>query len=1125
MQNKRLNLGRIHRSDRPMGWAGIFGRACITALLAASLWTVGFTGLAQDNPDLPLQESGFRSAFNIRCIAVTGRILSEQGTPIEGAMVTLDSGERILSQTNGAFFWKDMSRRNRLMSVSKAGYYSHLQPIELFLPLTRTNMAIDPIVLSADTPATIRFLFGGDTAFARRMLDPLERAQRNEMPVENPEALINVTDPLPGTLGVVGFIQPLFGSVDYPVLNFESVVTRDPATPHPTKEFVYFTLPESLPALKSLHLDYVSLGNNHVYDYLENGVRDTQHYLDEAGLHYSGIGTNDLSAFQPYRTWIKNQAVSLLSASSVSGVAHDITYVADHDKGGSAYMGNTALACRTIELEKQAGMITIAQLHVGAEYTHEPTSNALSTMEMAVDAGADLVIGHHPHVAQGFGMRRGVLLAYCLGNLFFDQDRLETMFGLAALVDMEGGRLRSARGVPLYLEDYRPRFFTGNAADRLLRRVGEFSREVKVFPYNGQAWIATGPDQYVFEDRGVDLSVTVSNSGWALIDLREHAGSEESLVLLEAGVPGLSIRPGRDLLQFGDFEEVDVDAEVAECARWDLGTSGFAAWHLPYRGAASLGMTRTSKSTVDAVVALRNRVRALGDATDSPNKDLSLFGYVRGSNAGAAKIVVRYYASEGAAEFGEEIAFEKAAGTYNWQSFSGDLTMPPDDSSRPGIPAAVNARALRLFLRHAPPVWGEALLYLDELAVINWEERLDPFLRPALATPHQRDFLRVEGPPGQYALHAVFRKYRPACVALGPGPKLEWSIDDRPPGDGSIQFQATAVGFSDTAILQIRNPGNAPLQLHQFVLSGANASEFSVQGLSTDGLPLPPPTNMVVFPRTGNALVLRFQPKTSGKKSAALQLGSNDPDHSKLPAQLSLVGEAFSRVPVRSLNRHQTTGREVWEVRLQVPAGLNSEVALEEVLPAGLTPVCWSPEGQWDSESRRLRWTGLAAGAICQYSLDGANGCFDIEGFAEAGSRRWTTLGEQRLVLAQPWDTDQDGLPDYWEQAFFDTRTDALPQGDGDCDGVSNLDEYRLGSHPLDCGFAAQDVRPDLSYDRATLSLQIHGRAGWSYQLETSTNLNDWEVIASRLLPNQPFTVPAAGATHSPALFFRVGAR
>jgi hypothetical protein len=96
--------------------------------------------------------------------------------------------------------------------------------------------------LTPEDPATVRFLFGGDVSFGRRFIDPGETAGRDQVPADDPDALILVSDPLPGSKACVDWVRPYFQAVDFGVVNFESPVTDDPSTPHPDKDFVFFTL-------------------------------------------------------------------------------------------------------------------------------------------------------------------------------------------------------------------------------------------------------------------------------------------------------------------------------------------------------------------------------------------------------------------------------------------------------------------------------------------------------------------------------------------------------------------------------------------------------------------------------------------------------------------------------------------------------------------------------------------------------------------------------------------------------------------------------------------------------------------------------------------------------------------
>ncbi len=1066
------------------------------------------------------EETAFRAVFDNSRVSLTGRIVDPSGLPLAGCVLRLEGAGETVSGPDGTFKMNGLSRSNQLLTISAAHYYSHLLPVQLFVPLTQTNLVLPPVVLWPESPSVVRFLFGGDTAFARRMLDPLERAPRDQMPVENPEALIRVSDPLPGTLDVVSYVKPLFLTADYPVVNFESTVTRDPSTPHWQKDFVYFTLPESLPALRSLNLDYVSLGNNHTYDYLESGVSNTCRSLDEAGIHHSGLGSNSEAAFAPYRTRIKGTPYSFLSMTSIGGERYPTNYVAGADKGGAAYIESTAEAREAISAEHAAGQATILQPHIGDEYTFEPSAFALSWMKFGVDAGADLIVSHHTHVAQGFGMYRGVLLIHCLGNLFFDQDRQETMVGLVATVDMEGRRLRRAWGTPVYLKDYRPRFMSGRLTPILLRRIAEFSQQLRVFPYNGQAWLASSPSQYTFDDRRIVLQVSIGSNGFAVLDLRDFAAPQESLARVEAEEAGLTVRPGRDLMNFGDFEDVDVDQEQGEAARWDFGSSTRVALQAPYRGTAALSLQRSSPNLSDAVAAFRNRIRVMGDAYNTPNKELSLFGYVRGQDAGRIRIVSRYYASEGASEFGEEVAFDQPGGTFAWRSIVQDLHMPPDDPSRPGDPPTVNARAVRVFLRHSPPATGSGYANFDELAIVNWEEALNPLTGPVLDTPHARDFLRVQGPPGSYSIGLTFRQYRPSEADGGHGPDLGLETESPEQSPDRLWFRPTGVGFEDLIRLVVRNRGNQILVVSNLAFASGQQRDFSARWVSANGAPVPS-SGMLVPPQALARLELRFAPSSAGPREAVLRFQSNDPDESQSLVTLMLSGDAYSSTPTRFISGNRTLSPDI---HIQVPTSAPTTNLLQEQLPIGLTPVDISNGGRWDAASRTLLWQDLEPGTTVSYSVTGPANVFSVFGWIAWAGQVEATSGASLAMLDAPPDSDGDGLPDWWEQKFFDRRAGAWSEADSDSDGQSNLVEFLRGTHPLDAGFQAQSWGPylrNLIVDDQFTQFEITGFDGSSYRVEESTDLQNWRPVLANLTSGQTVRMPRTNGPIAEARFYR----
>ncbi len=666
-----------------------------------------------------------------------------EGTPVSGAEVVL--GDAHVRTDAGGRFRLEAPRRNTWLTVRGAGLRTTLLGAWLAQPAAVTEVALGDVTV-APADRGVRFAFAGDTSFARRFLDPLERTDRYTFPPDDPSALVSVRDPVAGSIDAVSRIAPLFEASDFPVLNLESVLTLEPATPHPTKPYCYFTLPGSLAALDRLGVAFVSVGNNHIYDYLERGLADTRAALDAAGVAYSGAGRTPEEAFVPWRGAIGGLPFSFVGASSVSGAEHAIRYNASDTQGGAADLNDSARVAATIAGERALGRLPIAQLHTGVEYSVAPSAYTRTRLDLAAESGALLVVGHHPHVAQGFGVHANVLQVYSLGNFAFDQDRHETMLGLVVLADLDAERERHVAVYPVYLEDYRPRLAVGPAAEAVLRRIAQRSDPTVTLALEaGRLLVArAGEAPWAPAERRVTVEAQLGPDGVGVVDLRGVLGPGESVARLEDAPGTTGVRWGSDVLVYGTFEDEDVDEDHGEAARYDV-TSVYSepCVRLAHRGLQGLSMVRGEGSLAPAVVAFRNRVRVPGDATNTPNRDLTFVGWARGEGAGPLAVRVGYCASEGEAEFGDEQVAALAGGTYDWTMFTGDLTVPPDLTT--AADPTVNPRALRFFLEHRAPARGEGLVGLDDLAVVAWEAPLAP--GEAVRTPNGLGFLRVVGAP------------------------------------------------------------------------------------------------------------------------------------------------------------------------------------------------------------------------------------------------------------------------------------------------------------------------------------------------------------------------------------------
>lgn len=283
--------------------------------------------------------------------------------------------------------------------------------------------------------AAVRLLFAGDVYLSDHVLEAYDAAG--------------------GIDGVLsqGY-QAEIRAADYFVTNEEFPFSTR-GTPAPDKQFTFRVHPEKVKLMQEMGIDLVTLANNHALDYGRDAMLDTIDTLDHAGIRHVGAGKNLAEARKPAIVELNGRTFAFIGATRVYPEAD---WAAGTDSAGmfSAYDGGTALA-EEVKAAKQQADYVIAYVHWGIEREEMPNEVQKSIAHRLVDAGADLVVGAHPHVLQGLEYYQGVPIAYSLGNFVFGSSIPSTAL-LQADVDDEGIRLRlipgtSAAGYTRKLDD------------------------------------------------------------------------------------------------------------------------------------------------------------------------------------------------------------------------------------------------------------------------------------------------------------------------------------------------------------------------------------------------------------------------------------------------------------------------------------------------------------------------------------------------------------------------------------------------------------------------------------------------------------------------------------------------
>jgi len=209
-------------------------------------------------------------------------------------------------------------------------------------------------------------------------------------------------------------IAPLFQSADIGLVNLECPFSQR-GQRYRKKKFTFRAQPEAAPALKRAGITAVSLGNNHIMDYGAQALFDTLEVLDNAGIAYAGAGKNLTAARIPARLSFPNGvSVALLSYS----MTYPAAFWATAKRPGTAFARLPQLTADINSATAWADWVVVC-FHWGGELKTTPRAYQIQFGHAAIDAGADVVVGSHPHVLQGIEWYKNRLILYSLGNLAF----------------------------------------------------------------------------------------------------------------------------------------------------------------------------------------------------------------------------------------------------------------------------------------------------------------------------------------------------------------------------------------------------------------------------------------------------------------------------------------------------------------------------------------------------------------------------------------------------------------------------------------------------------------------------------------------------------------------------------
>ncbi len=293
-----------------------------------------------------------------------------------------------------------------------------------FLPLLILGCSPQsPVRNPQSSPSSLTLIAVGDVMLGRA--------------VEKKSGEHTVFYPLEPVQGYLNQADMTFGNLEC------AVTTRDFAV---RKAYRLKADPKVVPALVACGFDVLSLANNHTMDCGKLGLVETIEALRGAGILTVGAGGDWAMAREPAVVKVQGLKVAFLAYTDVPDGSG--TYIA---RGDSAQIVEAVARVR-----KQADLVLVS-FHWGEEYATAPLSYQKALAHAVIDAGATLVIGHHPHVIEGVERYKQGLIAYSLGNFVFDQHEEQGRRGLGLGCELNQFGVQRAVLAPIVIRENQTR--------------------------------------------------------------------------------------------------------------------------------------------------------------------------------------------------------------------------------------------------------------------------------------------------------------------------------------------------------------------------------------------------------------------------------------------------------------------------------------------------------------------------------------------------------------------------------------------------------------------------------------------------------------------------------------------
>jgi poly-gamma-glutamate capsule biosynthesis protein CapA/YwtB (metallophosphatase superfamily) len=324
-------------------------------------------------------------------------------------------------------------------------------------------------------------------------VDPLVHPDRYPITVESQADAPKVT-----TLTIVGDImlgrgvgaatpndpgaalQPMsrrLANADLTIGNLESTLSDD-GVPQQPGDDSFAADPRVLGSLADAGFDALSLANNHTGDFGVRALRQTLQRFDGSGIARVGAGVDARDAWRPVVLEHAGVRFGFVAFNAIgetpraTATSPGAAEVRMQPRTGPLNPNDLRRVTRTVSrLDRRVDVVVVLP-HWGTQYTNQPVADQRSVGSALIDAGADIVVGGHPHWVQGIEVHDGRLIVNSLGNFIFDMDFRRTQQGVMLQLVCWDDTVMSARLTPYVIRpDFAPRTTSGSEAARILDQI------------------------------------------------------------------------------------------------------------------------------------------------------------------------------------------------------------------------------------------------------------------------------------------------------------------------------------------------------------------------------------------------------------------------------------------------------------------------------------------------------------------------------------------------------------------------------------------------------------------------------------------------------------------------------